>query len=44
MAPTANGQTNPPTLPIELINAIPHAAEKPVRNSLGIEKKGGMKL
>ena len=44
MAPIANGPTNPPRLAMEVINAMPEAAEYPVRNSLGIVQKGPRKL
>ena len=40
----ADGPTNPPRPPTELIKAIPEAAENPTRNLLGIEKKGPKKL
>jgi len=35
MKPTANGPANPPRLAIEVIRAMPDAAENPVRNSPG---------
>ena len=44
IAPIAKGPTNPPRLPIEVINAMPEAAEYPVRNSQGIVQKGPIKL
>ena len=40
IAPIAYGPTNPPRLAMELIKAMPEAAEYPVRNSLGIAQKG----
>jgi hypothetical protein len=36
--PTMYGPTNPPRLAIDVIKAMPDAAETPVRNSPGIEK------
>ena len=39
IAPIAYGPTNPPRLAMEVINAIPEAAEYPVRNSPGIVQK-----
>lgn len=42
--PTPYGPTNPPKLAIDVTSAIPDAAEKPVRNSLGNEKNGGRVL
>src|SRR5258706_548532 len=42
--PMANGPTNPETLPMELINAIPEAAAYPVKKSQGIDQKGPKKL
>ncbi len=42
--PTAYGPTNPPRMPTEVINAMPEAAENPVRNSLGNDHKGPSKL
>src|SRR5215471_5194595 len=44
IAPIANGPANPPRLAMEVINAMPEAAEYPVRNSLGIVQKGPKKL
>jgi len=32
LKPTAYGPTNPPRMPTEVINAMPEAAENPVRN------------
>src|SRR6478752_9684678 len=37
--PTAYGPTNPPAVPIELMNARPPASAMPVRNRIGIVKK-----
>src|SRR6267154_1712071 len=42
--PMANGPTNPETLPMELINAIPDAAAYPVKKSQGSAQKGAKKL
>src|SRR5262249_5471792 len=36
MNPTMDGPKNPPRFPTELMNAIPLAAENPVKNSLGM--------
>src|SRR5215472_10363986 len=44
IAPIADGPTNPLRLAMEVINAMPEAAEYPVRNSLGIVQKGPRKL
>src|SRR5215467_9958564 len=41
--PTTDGPTKPPSDPIELINAIPDAAEVPVRNSFGSDQNGPKK-
>jgi hypothetical protein len=40
LKPAAYGPTNPPRFATEVMSAIPDAAENPVRNSFGIEKKG----
>jgi len=40
MNPTMDGPKNPPRFPTELMNAIPLAADNPVKNSLGIAQKG----
>src|SRR5512133_3875449 len=42
--PTAYGPTNPPSFAIEVIRAMPDAAENPVRNSPGKAKKTGNRL
>jgi hypothetical protein len=44
IAPVIDGPMKSPRLPIELIKAIPEAAENPDRNLLGIEKNGPKKL
>jgi hypothetical protein len=44
IAPIAEGPTKPLRLAMEVINAMPEAAEYPVRNSLGIVQKGPRKL
>src|SRR5579864_6575136 len=44
IAPIAYGPISPPRLAMEVINAMPEAAEYPVRNSLGIVQKGPRKL
>jgi hypothetical protein len=44
IAPIAEGPTNPPRFPIELIKAIPAAAENPAKNLLGNDKKGPNRL
>ena len=41
MNPTAYGPANPPKLAIEVIRAMPDAAENPLRNSPGSAKKTG---
>ena len=40
IAPIAKGPTKPPRVPMELISAIPAAAENAVKNSLGNDQKG----
>src|SRR5215813_5686806 len=40
ITPRAYGPTKPPRLPIELIKAMPEAAEIPERNWLGTDQKG----
>src|SRR6185437_557142 len=42
--PIVNGPTKPPRFPIELMNAIPAAADNPDRNSLGSDQNGPRKL
>src|SRR5215510_12872487 len=42
-APTRYGPTNPPSEPIEVINAMPEAAAVPERKSLGSDQKGPWK-
>src|SRR6516162_9497705 len=44
IAPADKGPTKPPRLPIELIRAIPAAAENPDKNSFGSDQKGPYKL
>jgi len=41
MKPTVYGPVNPPSFATEVMRAIPEAAAKPVRNSLGNAKKTG---
>src|SRR5215472_16022139 len=40
ITPRAYGPTKPPRFPIELIKAMPYAAEIPQRNWLGTDQKG----
>src|SRR5215469_5935578 len=44
IAPIAKGPTKPPMFPIELIRAIPTAAEDPARKVQGRDQNGPMKL
>src|SRR5215469_16342148 len=44
MRPTVYGPTKPPRFETDVTSAMPAAAEKPVRNSAGVDIKTGKKL